>query len=128
MLVGVIAAVTCFGGFGPPRTNCPQEVDAKGYALLFAECPNDGFEIFIKDSGKTWEDVTAMKTAAEEKPDNSWLVFLLGSLDMDYMVKVAMPGRKLPVADGHITTDFSGYFKADTPSAELNNFGLHDIY
>lgn len=130
MLVGVIATVTCLGGFNPPQTMRPEETESKGYALLFAESPSNGFELFFKEAGKTWEEVIEAQAAAEKRPDNPWLIFQLESLDMDYFVRVAMKSENLPVAEGRASADFTNYFEPCSPAKPeaLNNFGLQDIY
>jgi hypothetical protein len=128
MLVTVIAAATFAGS--PQVFSSPEETDTKGYALVFGDKQEEGFELFFKDSGKAWSDVPEAQAAADQKRDNSWLVFHLGNVNADFFVRIALQASKVPIADGRAAADFRGYFHTTDPAAPeaMNNFGLHDIY
>lgn len=130
MLVGAVAAAAFVANFGAPEHTCPEDIATKGFALVFAETPSQGFELFYKDPGLQWSAVPELNRAVEDKRDQPWLVFHLGTLDADYAVSVAIALQKLPKADGAIASDFDGYFSCDPlmRPETLNNFGLHDIY
>lgn len=128
MIVSIVSAVVLTASFEPPQTACPDDVDGKGFALVFAEKPSDGFEVFYKEKGKTWEDVPAAQTAALERTTNPWLVFRYNNDTSDFGFKVGF-ASEAPKVDGKLSTDFSGYFRSGTGTDEgLNNFGLQDIY
>lgn len=127
MIVSILSAVVLTATFEPPQTTCPEDAEGKGFALVFAEKPSDGFEVFYKEKGKTWEDVPAAKSAAIERSTNPWLVFRYTNDASDFGLKVGF-ASEAPTLDGKMSTDFSGYFRADGTDDGLNNFGLHDIY
>jgi len=128
MLVSVVSAVVLTASFGPPQTDCPEDVNGKGFALVFAERPAEGFELFFKDHGKTWEEVPAAQAAALERSKNPWLVFGYNKDASDFNLNVAMT-QISPKIDTKMSTDFSGYFSDDLGESDvLNNYGLHDIY
>ena len=127
MLLGLLAA-TCIGQFDPAAMGDECLAEAKGIALVFAEKPADGFELFVKPAGQTWHDISSIRKAALISVGSPWLVFHLGRMDRDYAVKIDMTSEK-PRFEGRADADFEGYFGDEFDrSLVLNNYGLHGTY
>ena len=128
MLLGLLAA-TCMGQFDPAALDDDCVADAKGIALVFAERPIDGFELFVKPAGRTWLEIASIRKAATISVGSPWLVFHLGRMDRDYTVTISLD-QETPKVEGRSDATFDAYFGEDDfdRSLVLNNFGLHGIY
>jgi hypothetical protein len=125
-MLAAIAAATFGMSYQPPVVTQPEDVDARGYALVFSREDRGQFSVFVKDPGKRWSDVPKVEETAE-KYDGSfdWVVFHTIVPNVDVVLHTFRNKEELkaqPTSD-----DLTGYFDDEGIVAD-NNFGLHDIY
>ena len=126
MLVA-LAAATIGMTYTPPIITRPEDVDARGYALVFSREDRGTFSVLIKDAGKKWESVPEVEATVENQCDFSWVVFHTIIPNVDFVLhSFRQQGAELD-AKANVSEDLSDYFAEDGITAD-NNFGLHDIY
>ena len=126
-MLAALAAATIGMTYTPPIITRPEDVDARGYALVFSREDRGTFSVLIKDAGKKWDQVPAAETTAESQCDFSRVVFDTIIPNVDFVLhSFKQQGQELD-AKANVSEDLSDYFSDDGISAE-NNFGLHDIY
>jgi hypothetical protein len=114
---------------GAPFSECATDQDARGFAFVFAEGPETGFEVFIKDPGTAWEDNPAASVAALERSENPWVVFQIRNDGMDYALKLSSLHMARPKVSQNPDSGLASYFTEEGVGADgQNNFGLHNIY
>ncbi len=127
-MLAALAAATIGMTYQPPIVTRPEDLDARGYALVFSREDRGTFSVLIKDAGKKWEQVPEVEETVEKQQcDFSWVVFHTIIPNMDFVLhSFKQEGADLD-AKANLSEDLSDYFSDDGMSAE-NNFGLHDIY
>jgi hypothetical protein len=126
-MLAALAAATIGMTYTPPIVTRPEDVDARGYALVFSREDRGTFSVLIKDAGKKWDQVPEVEETAEKECDFSWVVFHTIIPNMDFVLhSFKSQGAELD-AKADVSADLSDYFEEDGITAD-NNFGLHDIY
>ncbi len=126
-MLAALAAATIGMTYTPPIVTRPEDVDARGYALVFSNEDRGTFSVLIKDAGKKWDQVSEVEETAEKECDFSWVVFHTIIPNMDFVLhSFKQQGAELDVK-ANVSEDLTDYFQEDGITAE-NNFGLHDIY
>lgn len=126
MLVA-LAAATIGMTYTPPIETRPEDLDARGYALVFSREDRGTFSVLIKDAGKKWENAAKVEETNENPCDFSWLVFHTIVPNMDFVLHSFRKEGTDMGAKVHASEDLTDYFENEGMVAE-NNFGLHDIY
>ena len=125
-MLAALAVATIGMSYQPPLITSPEDVDARGYALVFSSADRDTFSVLIKDAGKKWELDPAVEEAAEKSCDFSWLVFHTIVPNMDFVLHSFKKEGEDMGARVNASDDLTNYFENDVVAE--NNFGLHDIY
>jgi|SRR5687767_4182300 len=125
-MLAALAAATIGMTYQPPIVTRPEDLDAKGYALVFSREDRGTFSVLIKDAGKKWEQNAAVEET-EKSCEFSWLVFHTIVPNMDFVLHSFRKEGTDMDAKVNVQDDLTDYFKNDGIEAE-NNFGLHDIY
>jgi hypothetical protein len=125
-MLAALAAATIGMTYQPPITR-PEDVGARGYALVFSREDRESFSVLIKDAGTKWEQVPKAEETVEKPCEFSWLVFHTIVPNMDFVLRTNKKAGEDIDASVEPSDDLTQYFEDDGMAAE-NNFGLHDIY
>jgi hypothetical protein len=125
-MITALAAATIGMTYTPPLVTRPEDLDARGYALVFSREDRGTFSVLVKDAGKKWEQIPK----SEETALNhcvSWVVFHTIVPNLDFVLHSFKKDGEDVDAKVNVSNDLSEYFEGDSIVAG-NNFGLHDIY
>ena len=125
-MLAALAAATFGMSYQPPVVTQPEDVDARGYALVFSREDRGQFSVFVKDPGKRWAEVPKVEETAEKYDGGfDWVVFHTVIPNVDVVLTTFRSKEDMNAKA--TSDDLTGYFEDEGIVAD-NNFGLHDIY